>query len=379
MSDYNFDDIRPYCDAEVPDAIKRIVDSGRLYTLLSGILPQQAIDAIAQKLPLAKTVDDFQLGIIKMVVEGILQKTGCNLFDKHTSRIHSDSGHLFISNHRDIVIDPTMLDYVLHAAGILTVEIAIGNNLLIEPWIEDLVRVNKSFIVKRNLQGRELLESSQKMSAYIRHVVTEKNANVWIAQREGRAKDGDDRTQMALLKMLNMSADKTHPVHAFNALNIIPLAISYEFDTCDVLKAKELYVQSLGQTFVKSPMDDLLSMKYGIIGLRGRVCYAFGHQITLDESLKQMTTNELVEHLAAQIDQQIFSNTELFPSHYFAFDTFFNTSRFADRYTPEQVTYFQQLIEKKIATLLPEYSGNADFVMQVYRQYANIVKNALGL
>lgn len=377
MSGFDFEDIRPYTDAEVPEAIKRIAASKRIELLLQPFLSADEIAEISNKLKTITTVNDFQFYIVKRIIDGILKRAGSSLYLKSSLSIKPDKGYLFISNHRDIVLDPSFLGYLLLENGFSTAEIAIGNNLLIEPWIEDLVKVNKSFIVKRDIQGRELLLASSKISAYIRHSITERKSNVWIAQREGRAKDGNDVTQPSLLKMLHISSPTDDLVESFSQLNIVPVAITYEYDPCDVLKAKELYLHSLGIEYEKTTYDDLISMKWGLLGLKGRVCYSicpvlnYRHIGTFDDN------QSFFDKVALYIDKQIYGAFELFPTHFYAFDMYHSLHRFTHKYTQEQVDEFEQIIDEKIQRLLPEFAGNIDFRKYVYLQYANVLKNAL--
>jgi len=375
-----FDDIRPYNDSEVPAAISGIVASGKTEQLLSPFMPPEEVQAIIAALPHVKSVDQFQLGIIKALVKGVLQRSNSELIVKNTHNLNPQNPSLFISNHRDIVLDPTILDYALHLNGISTVEIAIGNNLLIEPWIEDLVRVNKSFIVRRDVQGRELLLASQKMSSYIRYAINTKRSNVWIAQREGRAKDGNDQTQTALLKMLHMSCKGQSPSQGFSALNITPLTISYEYDPCDVLKAKELYFQEMDIEYTKTMADDLLSMKTGLTSLAGRICYTFAQPLAQQNIFPEdADIQTATDTLAQYIDNCIYEGYELFPTHYYSYDKFNNTNTFETKYNENDILLFENILNKKISKMLPEFKDNPDFLKQVYRQYANIVKNALKL
>jgi hypothetical protein len=376
METGDFDDIRPYNDEEVPSAINRIISARRVKSLLLPFLPEDKIDVIVNDLNHVNSVYGFQNDISRKIVAGILKKSGTDLYCKNIEHLGQKNGYLFISNHRDIVLDPSFLAFLLNANGYETVEIAIGNNLLIEPWIEDLVRVNRSFVVRRDLQGRDLFYASEKISRYIRYVINSKQTNVWIAQREGRAKDGNDATQISLLKMLNMSAESKQLRVGFLDLHIIPVSITYEYDPCDVLKAKELYLQSFGTDYVKTAADDLLSMKWGLLGLKGRVSYNFSKEISKMPFSDETDLNSACDLLANEIDRRIYEGYEMFPSHFYSFDAYHTTSRFKDRYTEEDVKKFELLIDDKIRTLLPEFMGNSDFRKQVYKQYSNVLKNA---
>jgi hypothetical protein len=379
MNTDQFDDIRPLYDEEVPDAIQRILEARKIDNLLSALLSEEEISWVISELSEVKTVFEFQTKISKKILEVLLEKNGASLENYNVESIDGSVGHLIISNHRDIVLDSAFLDLILHLNGYDTVEIAIGNNLLIEPWIRDLVRMNRSFIVRRDVQGRELLMASVKMAQYIRHAVCDKKTNVWIAQREGRAKDGNDRTQPAVLKMLHLGNKEVSPTDSFYELRMIPLAISYEFDPCDVLKARELYIQNMGEQYVKTPQDDLLSMKFGLLGLRGRVNYGFAAEIEKDVIPGDRDINEVSELLSAEIDKRIFTNMKLYPSHYISWDKFHSAAKFSENYNEEDVKTFEKIIDYKIKMLFPEYLTNIDFRMQVYRQYAQALENVLSV
>jgi len=379
MNIEQFDDIRPLNDAEVPDAIQRILQAPGIKDFMAKVLSSDEINWVLNELPKVKTVFDFQKKISKRVLDVLLEKNGALIEHSNLKSVDNSAGHLFISNHRDIILDSAFLDLILLVNGYDTVEIAIGNNLLIKPWIKDIVRVNRSFIVRRDVQGRELLMASMKMAQYIRYAICEKKTNVWISQREGRAKDGNDRTQAAVLKMLYLGNKEVLPADNFNDLRIIPLAISYEFDPCDVLKARELYLRDQGEEYVKTQQDDLLSMKFGFLGLRGRVHYGFASEIEKSFIPSDKDINVVSELLASEIDKRIFAGMRLYPSHYISWDKFNNSDRFSDMYIEEDVQKFEDIIEYKINKLCPEYLGNIDFRMQVYRQYAQVLENALSV
>ena len=276
-----------------------------------------------------KTPFDFQKRFMKPVVKHIIRKhtDGCTFDDSplQTSPLrgglqHSDSPSMgggrgearytFISNHRDIVLDSAFLDVkLIEARYPTTVEIGIGDNLLIYPWIKRLVRMNKAFTVRRGLTPKEMLSSSQLMSQYIHFAVTQKHENIWIAQREGRAKDSDDRTQESVLKMLAMGGD-------LRELNIVPLTISYEYDPCDYLKAQEMQQKRDNPTFKKSRQDDLDNMKTGIFGYKGRVCYRCGTPVNewIDE-LANLPRKEFFTELARRMDREIHRGYTIFPAN----------------------------------------------------------------
>ena len=270
-----FDEIRPYEAGEMKQAFEELLNDRQFQVLLKGFVPWLPKSVRNGLLHLAftgvKTPLDFQMRFMKPIVKYIIRKhtDGCSFEDSllKSGQCTVDERYTFVSNHRDIVLDSAFLDVLLIDAGYpTTVEIGIGDNLLIYPWIKRLVRMNKAFTVRRGLSLRETLAASQLMSRYIHYAVTEKKENIWIAQREGRAKDSSDHTQDAVLKMLAMGGD-------VKELNIVPLTISYEYDPCDYLKAQEFQQKRDNPTFKKSKQDDLDNMKTGIFGYKGRVSY----------------------------------------------------------------------------------------------------------
>jgi hypothetical protein len=260
-----------------------------------------------------------------------------------------------------------------------TVEIAIGDNLLVFPWIEDLVRVNKSFIVKRGLSARQVLESSQLLSAYIAHTIQDKNQSIWLAQREGRAKDANDRTQESLLKMLNMGGKSTIAEN-LSSLNICPLSISYEYDPCDFLKAKEFQQKRDNPDFKKAPQDDLLNMQTGVMGYKGKVVYTMNACINddiLDLGNAISNKNELYSAIAQLIDKHIYLGYTIFNVNKIAFDILDGTSRFEKEYTLIEKLDFEKYLEMQIEKIKIE-NRDDDFLMRkMLEMYANPLVNQL--
>ena len=322
-----FDDIRPYRDAEVPAVIARLIaDNEFIHLLLSKRLPTLwrlvpwLLKPIAR--PLLKrslrsltadvaTVADFQ-DHVKVGLQNSLDKTTDGYAFGGLDQLDPDQAYLFISNHRDIALDPAMVNLALHTVELDTVRIAIGDNLLSKPFASDLMRVNRSFIVKRSVEGRrEKLESLKKLSAYIRHSVVEDKASCWIAQAEGRAKDGNDRTETALLKMLALSKTKQQTfAEGIGQIKLMPVSISYEYDPCIVEKTKEIYAAKQGKDYVKSKYEDLDSIQKGFLGYKGRVQVNFGDVV--GENF------EIAEDLAIEVDRQIYSLYQVFPSNIIA-------------------------------------------------------------
>lgn len=266
MNIHDFDDIRPFLPEELPEVYDRLLANPDFQSAIQTVYQNVPFEQVAALMRSTKDANEFQTKLVYPVLTQLIQKASTGL-TSNLSNVLTDQEktkcHTFVSNHRDIVLDSALLCYVLQDNKLTTVEIAIGDNLLIKPWILDLVRVNKSFIVQRALTMRQMLLASAKLSKYMHFAINEKHENVWIAQREGRAKDSNDRTQESVLKMMSMGGD-------LRKLNIVPLSISYEFDPCDFLKAQEFQNKRDIEGFKKSKQDDLDNMKTGIFGYKGR-------------------------------------------------------------------------------------------------------------
>ena len=380
-----YDAIRPYNDDEVRPAIESLLNDRQFSRILKGMLPILPLGMSRGMLRLAtlgvKTTLQFQLRFMKPVVNHVLRKCSTGHTFRHDGIAPGEERYLFLSNHRDIVLDSAILDVMLHDDGFpTTCEIAIGDNLLIYPWIRTLVRLNKAFIVRRNISRKELYESSKLMSRYILHAITEKRENVWMAQREGRAKDSSDQTQVALLKMLCLSASgQLEPLDIIRKLNIVPLSISYEYDPCDYLKAKEFQQKRDDPAWKKSKQDDLVNMKTGILGKKGRIHYQTGRPVNdwvMDIWEEYNAGYDIfLEELAHRIDREIHAGYRLFPSNYVAADLLSGTPSHAAHYTHQEKVEFEKYINERIALIdLP--NRDDDFLRErLLTMYANPLRN----
>ena len=385
-----FDEIRPYEAAEMRQAFEELLADRQFSTIIKGFvpwLPKSLRNALLKTAFIGvKTPLDFQLRFMKPIVKYIMRKhtDGVTFDDQALLATGSayEQRYTFVSNHRDIVLDSAFLDVLLVKAHYpTTVEIGIGDNLLIYPWIKRLVRMNKAFTVRRGLTAHEMIRSSQLMSRYIHYAVTEKRENIWIAQREGRAKDSSDHTQDAVLKMLAMGAkvDAHAPLTAhLSPLNIVPLTISYEFDPCDYLKAQEFQQKRDNPSFKKSRQDDLDNMKTGIFGYKGRVHYHCGTPINqwLDE-LKDLPRNEFFATLSQRMDNEIHRGYRLYPCNYIALDLLTNTKGFASHYTDDDVQRFEQYLAGQMAKITLPNKDEAYLRERLLTMYANPVRNQL--
>jgi hypothetical protein len=338
-----FDDIRPYAPEELPAIFEELIADAEFQAVMMRVFPQLSYEQICGMIRACKTNLDFQKTLVKPFLQGLLGKLskGIELTCDEPAQL---SDALFISNHRDIILDSAFLDVLLVDAIDNTVEIAIGDNLLIRPWIKKLVRVNRSFIVQRSLTMRELLASSKRLSAYIRFAIVDKKQPVWIAQREGRAKDSNDFTAESVLKMLAMHSPGD-PIEALKALNIAPTAISYEYDPCDYLKAKEYQQKRDNPEHKKSPFDDLLNMQTGLFGYKGHIHYHVARCINdqLDAIDKNLSKGEKFAVAAQIIDRAIHSNYRFWTINYYYYELLTGDTRFADKYTADEKIALHQL------------------------------------
>ncbi len=373
-----FADIRPFEAHELPEVYDRLLSNPEFLTVLHYLYPDVPVSLIEKKMRACKTCFEFQLAFCYEFIHNLLAKasTGCD-FD--ASALDTSRCYTFISNHRDIVLDSAILDVLLVDAKFQTTcEIAIGDNLLAKDWIKDLVRINKSFIVKRGLQPRELLQASIKLSQYMHYAITEKSENLWIAQREGRAKDSDDRTQKGIIKMLTLGG-KGNIIEKLTELHIAPLTISYEYDPCDYLKAREMQLKRDVKGWKKSATDDLVSMQTGVLGFKGRIHYHAS--ACLDDYLKSLDTStlsnaQITDMLVERLDHDIHSHYRLYPGNYIAMDWLDHTDHH-DQYTPKDEETFKQYIEGQLQKIDLDNKDEAFLREQILTMYANPTRNYL--
>ncbi|MBO4658903.1 MAG: 1-acyl-sn-glycerol-3-phosphate acyltransferase [Prevotella sp.] len=347
-----FDSIRPYEPEELPEVYERLLADSQFQAVLAALYPGVPVEVMGAKMRQCKSNLEFQKTFCYGFLADLLDKAskGCE-FDSHA--IDNSRRYTFVSNHRDIVLDSALLDKLLVDAGFdTTCEIAIGDNLLSLPWVRDLVRVNKSFIVERSLPPRQMLLASRRLSDYMHFAIGQKNENLWIAQREGRAKDSDDRTQPAILKMMAMGGEGS-VCDRLAALHIVPLSISYEFDPCDFLKAKEFQQKRDDEGFRKSAQDDVVSMRTGIMGYKGHIHYHCApcvddFLLSLDPAIGKV---ELFDRLAAHIDMEIHRHYRLYPVNYVALDLLEQTDAHGAQYTEADKASFVQYIEHQLAKI----------------------------
>ncbi len=375
-----YDDIRPFDPEELPAAFERLLSDAQFQQVLGYLYPGVPLEAVKTKMMACKTNLEFQLAFCYGFLKDLMAKASKG-FDMNVEAVDVTKRYTFVSNHRDIVLDSALLDVLLYDAGFnTTCEIAIGDNLLSLPWVKDLVRLNKSFIVQRSLSPREFLMASKKMAEYMHYVVGEKNDNIWIAQREGRAKDSNDRTQPSILKMMAMGGEGS-PVDRLRQLHIVPLAISYEYDPCDFMKAAEFQLRRDVPGWKKTALDDVNSMRTGIMGYKGGVHYHCAPCIDefLDNLSPDIPKAKVFDVIAEHIDKEIFRNYRLYPSNYIALDMLEGNEAHAGRYTAEDKAVFEKYLQGQIARIDIPNKDEAFLRERMLTMYANPARNSLAV
>lgn len=369
----NFDDIRPYTDEEIPEAMQRIVASTSFPLVASYVFPERTLDDVRKELLTYKTIRDFQMGVMYWANKQIMKRSISDFTYGGLGQLSTDTNYLYVSNHRDIMLDASLMQNVLTDNDFDTCEITFGANLMQGQMVIDVGKSNKMFRVERpGGSVKEFYKASLHLSDYIRTAITEKRQSVWIAQRNGRTKDGIDRTDQGIIKMFGMSRTDDK-VKSLAQLNIVPVAVSYEWESCDILKTIELYERRQGP-YIKKPGEDLNSILTGITQPKGQVHIEFCKPITEDE-LKQLgecTSCEFHKNIAELIDRRICSAYRLTPNNYIAHDMLYGTSEYADMYSQEQkaefIAYMKQLekyemdcdVEALVNIFLGIYSNPVD-------------------
>jgi hypothetical protein len=336
-----FDDIRPYNDSEVHPALERIVANPLLSNIAKYLFPGKDENLFKQLLLSCNTKDDFQIKVMSGVVEKILADTSKGLTYEGLEYFDGGAKHLIVSNHRDIVLDSAIIQLILFRHDVPRTEIAVGDNLITSSFIEDITRCNRMIKVIRSTSPREVYTTSKVLSEYMRYRVSNQISSIWIAQRNGRTKDGIDVTEQGLLKMFDMSGSGDF-VKDFNELSIMPASISYEYEPCDILKAIELYI-TRRQKYVKAEGEDLNSILTGIMQPKGRIHIQFNEPLTEEEvnAAAELDKNERFKALGIAMDRKIIANYKLWPNNYIAYDMLNGEGRFADEYTAEEKVAFE--------------------------------------
>ena len=376
----SFDDIRCYREEDFREALSQLWNDPEFLQILRKVpfVPEaEAYRRLALSFPDLKS---YHYGFVRPLLKEVCQMSHSQISHSGFEQLDKSKAYLFISNHRDIVMDTVQLNHILFENGFRPSETAIGDNLLIRPWIKHFVRLCKCFIVKRGVGVKEQILASRELSAYIQDAIKERKESIWMAQREGRAKDSNDRTQKSVLKMLILSASG-NVLEDLASLCPVPLSLSYEYDPGDYLKAKEMQMKRDIEGFKKSPADDLLNMLTGITGYKGRVHYHAGECLSQDllSMDKSLPKNDLLQQIAENIDASIHRHYQLFPNNYIAADFLAKDNRFAEHYSQTDVERFNQYLEKQLQKIdIPEEQKDVEFLREkMLEMYANPLKNYL--
>lgn len=376
MSDsQNFDNIRPYYDHEIHDVLQNLIKEPLFMKLANYLWPQMNREDVQAKAKNVCTAFGFQKEFMHPAIRTIVTRSSTGLTCSGFENLDKSQSYLFVANHRDILLDSAILQILLVENGFETSEITFGNNLMEAGFITNFGRINRMFTVQREGNSRELYDISKRLSSYIRHTILDKKVSVWIAQRNGRSKDGFDQTQTGLLKMLNISGNRNF-VENFAQLKIVPLAISYEYEPCDAFKAEELYLSSLHSKYVKSPGEDLNSIVTGVIQQKGRIHLSIGTPIINELCAMDNcnTENEKIKQLTSCIDQQIYNDYRLWPINYIASDLIENKQEHSNHYTDADKMEFIKYVRSKIEKL----NGDQEALFNIFiKIYANPVKNKI--
>ncbi|ABQ04311.1 1-acyl-sn-glycerol-3-phosphate acyltransferase [Flavobacterium johnsoniae] len=369
-----FDAIRPFYDTEINEALHDVVNHPMMKTMMNFTFPDVEDEVWKEQLKKTHSIRDFQCNFIYNTIQKVLEKSSEGLTTSGFEKLEPNTSYLFISNHRDILLDTTLLNVCLFEHGLVMTASAIGDNLVKKAFLATLAKLNRNFLVLRGLSPREMLQSSKLLSEYMGQLLLRENRSVWIAQREGRTKDGNDETNPGVLKMIGMGSDEQNLMDYFKKLKIVPVSISYEYDPTDVLKMPQLMAEANNEVYVKDKNEDFMTILSGIMGTKKRIHISVGD--VLDTEIDQIVAendnvNKQVQALAQTIDDVVLKNYQLWPTNFIAYDILNDTSRFADKYKESEKQLFERRLEMRIG------SDNPVTRQGFLAMYANPVVNKL--
>ncbi|MDQ8012838.1 MAG: 1-acyl-sn-glycerol-3-phosphate acyltransferase [Flavobacterium nitrogenifigens] len=369
-----FDAIRPFYDSEINEALHAVVNHPMMKTMMNFTFPDVEDEVWKEQLKKTHSIRDFQCNFIYNTIQKVLEKSSEGLTTSGFEKLEPNTSYLFISNHRDILLDTTLLNVCLFEHGLVMTASAIGDNLVKKAFLATLAKLNRNFLVLRGLSPREMLQSSKLLSEYMGQLLLRENRSVWIAQREGRTKDGNDETNPGVLKMIGMGSDEENLMDYFKKLKIVPVSISYEYDPTDVLKMPQLMAEANNEVYVKDKNEDFMNIISGIMGTKKRIHISVGD--VLDTEIDQIVAendnvNKQVQALAQTIDDVILKNYQLWPTNFIAYDILNETDRFADKYKESEKQLFERRLEMRIG------SDNPVTRQGFLAMYANPVVNKL--
>jgi 1-acyl-sn-glycerol-3-phosphate acyltransferase len=369
-----FDAIRPFYDAEVNEAIVSSINHPMMKALMNFSFPEVEDSVWKEQLKKTHSIRDFQCNFIYNSVQRVLEKTSDGLTTSGFEKLEKNTSYLFISNHRDILLDTSLLNAALFEHGLVMTASAIGDNLVTKSFIKILAKLNRNFLVQRGLTPREMLESSKLLSEYIGQLLLRENRSVWIAQREGRTKDGNDATNPGVLKMLGMGSDEQDLMDYFKKIKIVPVSISYEYDPTDSLKMPQILAEANQEIYIKDKNEDFITLMRGVLGPKRRIHIHVGDVINKEmDTIKAEfdNSNKQIQALAQVIDDSILSTYRLWPTNYIAYDIVNQTNTYSHMYSENERSLFERRLEMRI-------DHNNPLVLQSFlAMYANPVVNKL--
>jgi len=369
-----FDSIRPYYDAEVNAALKSVANHPMMKALMNFTFPDQPEETWMSQLEHTHSIRDFQCNFIYQSLQQVLERSSEGMTTSGFEKLDPNTAYLFISNHRDIILDTSLLNCALFEHGLIMTASAIGDNLVQKAFLQVLSRLNRNFLVQRNLPPRELLQASKDLSEYIGRLLRRENRSVWIAQREGRTKDGNDQTQQGVLKMLAMGSNEENLMDYFKKIRIVPISISYEYDPTDALKMPRLLAEANNEKYIKEKNEDFLTLLSGIMGQKKRIHIHVGDVISdeIDAVKSEFdNTQKQIQALTQVIDDAVIQGYKLWPTNFIAYDLLHKTDAYSDRYTEKEKELFERRLEIRID------EDNPVVLEGFLAMYANPVVNKL--
>ncbi len=369
-----FDAIRPFYDSEINEAIVSVVNHPMMKAMMNFTFPDSDDAVWKEQLRKTHSIRDFQCNFIYHTIQKVLEKSSDGLTTSGFEKLEKGESYLFISNHRDILLDTTLLNVSLFEHGLVMTASAIGDNLVQKDFLNTLAKLNRNFLVQRGLTPREMLQSSKNLSEYIGHLLQHENRSVWIAQREGRTKDGNDATNPGVLKMLGMGSDEANLMDYFKKIKIVPVSMSYEYDPTDVLKIPQLIAEMNNEVYIKEKNEDFMTLLSGVMGPKKRIHMHIGDVLNTElDTIKDEfeNTNKQILALAQVIDDSILANYKLWPTNYIAYDILNKTEEHAHLYTADEKSLFERRLEMRID------AENPIALQGILDMYANPVVNQL--
>lgn len=367
-----FDAIRPFYDSEVNEALVSSLNHPMLKAMMDFTFPEMGAEEWKKQLKHTHSIRDFQINFVYQSIQKILEKSSEGLTTTGFEKLQLNTSYLFISNHRDIILDTSLLNVSLHDKGLVMTASAIGDNLVQKDFLLKLSKLNRNFLIQRGLSPRELLQSSKLVSEYMYQLLSKENRSVWVAQKEGRTKDGNDATHQGVLKMIAMASDEKDVMQYFKKLKIVPVSISYEYDPTDALKMPQLLAEAKDEVYKKEKNEDFVNLISGIIGQKKHIHIHVGDVLNeeLDVISEETTnTNKQIQALAQAIDDSILNSYKLWPTNYIAFDILHQSNLYTNHYSEQEKQLFERRLELRID------ADNSTLRQAFLAMYANPVAN----